>query len=671
MSANPAPEPIRVLLIEDSPGDVFLLRAMLNEGHTGRFRVVAQTDHLAMGIELMQAGEADVVLLDLGLPDCQGLECFTRAHEAAPNVPIIVLSGTDDEELAVQAVHLGAQEYLVKGRIDASSLQRTLRYARERSRSEAELARERELLSTLLENIPDRIYFKDEQSRFIRINRALTALFQLSRPEEAYGKTDADFYGAHHAREALNDERWVMETGQPILNKIELEMMNDGHRSWSLTTKLPLLDREGRTIGTCGISREVTELKEMEHLLATERNLLRSVIDNLPDSIFLKDLEGRYLLDNAAHQRWLGASEPSEVNGRTAFDFFPDETARQFQTADEAVLRGGVPVLNQEEKSLDGEGRVHWALLSKIPWLSEEGEVQGLVCIKRDITEQKEAAERLNRAYAELATSREEVIGAMHKLQAAHQELRDVQLQLVEAEKMKSIGRLSAGVAHEVKNPLAIIRMGVEYLSQQDLGDETAQLILKEMADAVQRADGVVRGLLDFSAPKRLEKKGEDLNAIIDQALKLVRGEMKGAFEIIRELSPKLPPLALDAAKMSQVFVNLFTNALHAMADGGTLTVRTYSKQLTGVGSNIGDSRSESFRVGGTIVVAEVDDTGHGIPEDKLGKVFDPFFTTKPTGKGTGLGLSVVRTIIDLHGATIDLRNLHDGGARATIMFQV
>jgi signal transduction histidine kinase len=113
------------------------------------------------------------------------------------------------------------------------------------------------------------------------------------------------------------------------------------------------------------------------------------------------------------------------------------------------------------------------------------------------------------------------------------------------------------------------------------------------------------------------------------------------------------------------------TNALHAMHDGGTLTLRTYTRQLTGVGANISDSRSESFRVGETIVFAEVEDTGSGIPEEKLAKIFEPFFTTKPTGKGTGLGLSVVKTIVDLHGATIDVRNMPEGGVRATIMFKV
>ncbi len=666
-----SPEQLRVLLIEDCPGDVFLVREMVQESVSPRFQVVAQCDRLESGIEAMRAGGVDVVLLDLTLPDCAGIESFIRAHEAAPELPIVVLSGIDDEELAAQALHLGAQEYLVKGRMDMHLLHRALRYAIERSRSEAQLAGERELLHTLLDNIPDRIYFKDEQSRFIRINRALMRLFNLDRPEDAYGKSDTDFYSGEHAAEALQDEQRVMETGEPILNKIEFETLFDDSRTWSLTTKLPLRNRAGRIIGTCGISREITDLKEMEDRLASERNLLRSVIDNLPDSIFLKDTDGRYLLDNVAHYRGVGASEASEVIGRTVFDFFPDAVAEHFHESDIAIIRSGQPMLNHEERSLDVHGAPRWLMTTKVPWRDEQGAILGVLCIARDITGQKEAQENLRKAYAELAHSREEVLAAMSKLQAAHQQLRDVQLQFVEAEKMKSIGRLAAGVAHEVKNPLAVIKMGVDFLAQQEMGDDTTQLILKEMADAVQRADTVISGLLDYSRPKQLEVMREDLNAIINKALKLVRGEMKPQTRTVRELQADLPHLALDGAKISQVFINLLTNALHAMDDGGTLTVRTYAKQLTSIGSNVGDSRAGNFRVGGQIVMAEIDDTGHGIPEEKLGKIFEPFFTTKPTGKGTGLGLSVVKTIVDLHGATIDIRNLPERGARVTIMFQV
>jgi signal transduction histidine kinase len=244
-------------------------------------------------------------------------------------------------------------------------------------------------------------------------------------------------------------------------------------------------------------------------------------------------------------------------------------------------------------------------------------------------------------------------------------------MQLVEAEKMKSVGRLAAGIAHEVKNPLAIVRIGVEFLKSHLAKDEATLPVIREMSDAVHRADEVIRELLDFSAPKKLALAETDLNHLVEHALQLVRGERRGDIQVVREFQRDLPHLRLDPGKMNQVFVNVLTNALHAMDGGGVLTVRTYAKQLTGVGSNIADVRSESFRVGETLVVAEIDDTGVGIPDDKLAKIFEPFFTTKPTGKGSGLGLSVVKTIIDLHGATIDLRNLPEGGARVTLMFRV
>jgi len=260
---------------------------------------------------------------------------------------------------------------------------------------------------------------------------------------------------------------------------------------------------------------------------------------------------------------------------------------------------------------------------------------------------------------------------ALSNLKQASEQLRSIQLQLIEAEKMKSIGRLAAGVAHEVKNPLAIITMGVDYLEGLPSDDPTTTEILNEMRAAVKRADNVIRGLLDFSVPRQLEVTVASITDIIQGALMLVRGEMSGAkYTLSTDFQPNLPELRLDPMKVEQVFVNLITNAVHAMPDGGSLAVRVYSKQLTGVGENLAGSVAEAFQVGDQVVVAEIDDSGTGIPEAKLGKIFDPFYTTKPTGKGTGLGLTVTRSIIDLHGGTIEITNRPEGGARATVMFR-
>lgn len=601
---------------------------------------------------------------DLTLPDSSGFETFTRISAHAPHVPVIVLSGLDDEELAIHTVHLGAQDYLAKNQCNGALLTRSMRYAIERGRVERALARERDMLQLLLDNLPDYIFFKDRESRFIRANPALAGYFGVAHSEDLVGRSDAEFLTPADARRTRDDELRVIESGEPIVGQTEERTLPNGEVSWTFTTKLPLRDGQGNIVGVTGISRDITPLKIMEEALATERNFLRGVIDNLPDPIFVKDRDGRYLVDNPAHRAFLGVSTEQEVFGRTTSDFFPATLAKAYRADDQKVF-DGEPLVNHEEMTVDKQGAIHWLSTTKVPLRNDRGEIFGLACIRRDVTQRKRNQERLQKL-------NDDLMGALSQLKSAHGELHEMQLQLIEAEKMKSIGRLAAGVAHEVKNPLAIITMGVEYLASQKLGDDpNVPMILCDISEAVKRADDVIKGMLDFSAPRTLEVEEGSFNAMIEHALLLVRGEMDSELHIVKkELPPDLPPVRFDRSKMSQVFVNLFTNAIHAMPKGGTLLVRTYVKQLTGVGANIGDERSGIFRVGQKILVAEVEDTGHGIPNDKISKLFDPFFTTKPTGKGTGLGLSVVRSIIDLHVGTIDIRNRADGGAKVTIMLK-
>jgi len=261
---------------------------------------------------------------------------------------------------------------------------------------------------------------------------------------------------------------------------------------------------------------------------------------------------------------------------------------------------------------------------------------------------------------------------ALEALRGSHEELKATQLQLIQAAKLESIGRLAAGVAHEVKNPLAIILAGAEYLAQAipsptpDI-DET----LADMHRAVQRANSVIGGLLDFSAATDLTPSSEDLNVLVEQAIRLVKHATACNHVAMRtELEPDLPLLMLDRTKIEQIFVNLFLNAIDAMQQGGQLTVRTYRKQLREVGAEIGYRQTDRFQIGQTVVMAEVDDTGTGIDEKDLPRLFDPFFTTKAPKKGTGLGLAISKTIIALHGGLISLSNRLEGGARVTLTFR-
>ena len=518
-----------LLLIEDNPLDARLVEAILNESGTTRFRLI-WVQSLGEGLQQLAGDSIDLVLLDLSLPDSWGLETFDRLHAKVPAMPVIVMSGLADEAVAVCALQHGAQDYLVKGQADGGTLVRAIRYAIERQRIELALERERDLLNALIDRLPDHIYVKDAQSRFIVCNRAVAEFFGLKSPEEIIGKWD--------------------------------------------------------------------------------------------------------------------------------FDFFPVGLARQFQEEEQTLFGSGQSRLNRESAVADHQGQVHWVLTTKVAMRDGQGRPTGLVGINRDITVRKQAEEQLNQLNADLARSQVELLGTYEVLKKSIEELKATQLQLIQAAKMESVGRLAASVAHEVKNPLAILLMGVEYLADALRGgSEEVTMTLGQMTEAVRRADAIVRGMLDFSAAGELVLKENGLNAAIEQALLLVSHDLREQrITVERWLAADLPALRMDRPKIEQVFINLFLNAIQAMPDGGQLIVTT-------VRALAPDGRAQ--------VVAQVEDTGPGIPSELLSKVFDPFFTTKATGKGTGLGLSVSRQIIELHGGRLELANRATRGVRATIVLNI
>lgn len=289
-----------------------------------------------------------------------------------------------------------------------------------------------------------------------------------------------------------------------------------------------------------------------------------------------------------------------------------------------------------------------------------EGQVADrTAALRHEINERRRAQERLIQANEELSESRERLVEALAELQRSHAELKATQWQLIEATKLESIGRLAAGVAHEVKNPLMTLTMAADYLAQVVPAQEPeAGTMLQDMRDAIQRANRVISELLEFSRPGELSLKPEDLHAIVDRALSLVKLELaRHHVEVVRQFAETLPAVPMDRNKIEQVLVNLFMNALQAMSQGGTLTIRTFV---------VAGAPGSSPALG-----LEIDDTGPGVPAAYLAKVFDPFFTTKPAGQGTGLGLCVAQQIVQLHGGTITLHNRPEGGARVTIVLNL
>lgn len=239
------------------------------------------------------------------------------------------------------------------------------------------------------------------------------------------------------------------------------------------------------------------------------------------------------------------------------------------------------------------------------------------------------------------------------ELTAANEELCTTQNRLIESAKLETIGRLAAGVAHEVKNPLMTISMASEFLSGIiPANDPDAKVVVQDMRDAINRANRVISELLELSRPADLHFEPEDLHAVLEQTLGIVRMEAnRKQIRISRQFPVSSPIMALDRNKIIQVFVNLATNAVQAMRPGGTLTVAVVHE------------------LDGTVQVL-FEDNGPGVKPADLPKLFEPFFTTKHGSEGgTGLGLSVSRRIVEQHKGTLTLANRPQGGVVATVTF--
>lgn len=269
---------------------------------------------------------------------------------------------------------------------------------------EKRLFEERNLLRTVIDNLPDLIFAKDREGRFLLGNEATAWAVGADSVNAIIGKTDYDFFTAEHANHYREDDLYVIETGAPLMRKQEQQPNPDGVGERSLlTSKMPLRNADGELVGLVGIARNVTDIKMTELRLAAERNLLRTLIDNLPDHIYVKDTSGRFLIGNVAVARFLGMNGPEEIIGKTDFDFFPSEEAALWRWTEQTIMRDGEPYRNNGSYIHDRSGGMRkWVVGVKIPFRNPTGEVAGIIGIDHDYTHQHQIEEALQGAYDEL-----------------------------------------------------------------------------------------------------------------------------------------------------------------------------------------------------------------------------------------------------------------------------
>ncbi len=246
------------------------------------------------------------------------------------------------------------------------------------------------------------------------------------------------------------------------------------------------------------------------------------------------------------------------------------------------------------------------------------------------------------------------------RLQRTTEELKLMQTQLMQVEKIDSLGRLASSVAHEVKNPLAAIQMGIDYLTMRcaDTGEDVTQT-LGIMQDAVSRADTIIHDMLHFSRTEDIRLVPCDLNELVNKTLRMLKHEVdRRHIDIKLALSNSLAETLGDQSKLEQVLVNVIMNSIQAMAHRGLLEIRTYSDEASDIPRDEGLREMNAMKTGDAVSIIEIRDHGPGIPDEIMTRIFEPFFTTKATGEGTGLGLSVCKRIVELHRGQMQVTNM-------------
>jgi PAS domain S-box-containing protein len=390
--------PLRILFVADLAADVELAeRVFLKEGLAFTSMRVETRDAL---LQAFSEFRPDVVISGYALPELNGLQALslTLAHD--PGLPFILLTGSASEETAVACMKAGATDCLLKERV--ARLPFAVREALEKKRArmarkqaEDALLDSRNRFQALVETTVDFIWEMDTRGAYTYCSPQLETLWGLN-PKEMIGKTPFDLLPPEDAEQALAGFRALLASASPFKDLQARSFDGAGQIRLLEINGVPFFDADGRLAGYRGTTRDVTQRKRAEEALARDRNLLRTLMDNLPDKVYIKDAESRYVLNNLAHMRSLGATQQEDVLGKISFDFFPQPLAAQYRADEQEVMRSGQPLVEREEIVVDlATGQPAWHLTTKVPLRDSQGKVVGLVGVSRNITERKRSEEEI------------------------------------------------------------------------------------------------------------------------------------------------------------------------------------------------------------------------------------------------------------------------------------
>ncbi len=487
----------------------------------------------------------------------------------------------------------------------------------------------------LFNAIQQAIYIQDEQARFLDVNEGALAMYGYTR-EEMLGQTP-EFLAAP-GRNALGKLAPIMEAAR--LGKPQ------HFEFWGRRKNGEVFPKEvwlypgtyfGRSV-IVAIASDISERKQAEQALHDTNERLHTYIEAIPDAVFIKDGEGRWMVINRAAEH-LFQMEGFAWRGKTDLEMAAERPllATAFQQcakADEQTWQAGALSLGVE-KVMGPEGQLLTFDVRKLPLFERDGRRKTLIVIGRDITEKTLAEEEKSR----------------------------LQLQLQQAQKLESIGRLAGGVAHDFNNMLQVILGNVSMGLGEIAPGHPVREFLEEIQKAGQRSADLTRQLLAFASRQAAHPRLLDLNTTITGMIKMLRRLIGEDIQLSWQPGPDLWPVKMDPSQVDQILANLAVNARDAIGGVGTVSIATtnlvcrdeaYTRQF--IGCTPGD-----------YVLLTVRDTGHGMDEETRAHVFEPFFTTKERGKGVGLGLATVFGIVKQNGGFIDVKSAPGQGATFSI----
>ena len=535
-----------------------------------------------------------------------------------------------------------------------------------RKRAEIELAYERDLLRTLMDHSPDHIYFKDSQSRFIKSSSAQARQLGVASPEEVVGKTDFDFFTEAHARPAFEDEQEIIRTGRPMIGKVERESWKDGRgESWVLTSKMPFRNPAGEIIGLFGISKDITAIKQTEAALAYERDLLKSLLDNFPDSIYFKDLQSRFVRVSRSKLERNFASSLARHNlsppgngpgnlpahltglepfagylaGKTDFDFLAEKDARILYAEEQEIIRTGKPLIGKIDRVVHLDGKTGWYLSTKMPWRNKSGNVIGTFGTTKDITFIKEAEARLEQANQQLLeTSRlagmaEVATSVLHNIGNF---LNSVNVSsalvssLVKKSKAAGLDRAAALLREHAADLGAFLTSDPRGKELPDYLGQLAEHLAREQTTILAELDLLTQNVGHIKDIVAMQQNYARVSGVIEtvEIADLVRDALRLNADALRRHGvtvacefEDVPPMNVEKHKVLQILVNLVRNAKQACTELARADKRL-TVQITG----------KEGRVRVTVA-----DNGVGIPPENLTRIFSHGFTTRKDGHGFGL----------------------------------